>query len=253
MLLRTSGILCLLVALSATGNSKFAEFRCKKEVSACQNDRVEINCTSTMDFREIGLYLCKNENDRGELLFNRTTVGEYPLQKGMRVMFENREVKLVIEKTQISHQGLYRWRLLSKGSIIKFTRLYVSESPIISKENDKLICQATLEKPGRRIIWSNETDWTEKTEFISNQDARGLFNLSSIKLWKDSFNSNPPCCKVVDDERGSPEFCAQTCYTNAMMSKSLGEVWKNGSVRVNNFLSFFVLFGIKIAILMYLE
>lgn len=240
-----------MIALSATENSKFAEFYCQKEVSACQNDPVRIICTSTMDLHGIELYSCKDENDRGELLFNMTKVGEYLLQKGMYLKFENREVKLVIEKTQISHHGLYRWRLFSKGSLIKFTRLYVSESPTIIKENGKLICRATLEKPGRRIIWSNDQP-TEKTEFTSNPDARGLFNLSSIKLWNDNFNSNPPCCKVVD-EKDSPEFCAQTCYTNAIMSKSLGEVWKNGSVRVNNFLIFFVLFGVEIAFLMLLE
>ncbi|XP_027729091.1 uncharacterized protein LOC114051117 [Vombatus ursinus] len=219
-LLRIAKAFWLLTVLNALENSEFAKFECQKEVSACRNDQVEIICNSTMDFDGIDLYFRKDKKDKDKLLFSMTTVGESPLQHGMHLKFKNQEVTLVIQNIQFSHHGIYRWHLSGHGSSNKFTTLTVSEPPMISKENGLLICRATRVKAGRRIIWSNDLPRV-KTEFTSNQDATDLFNLSSSQVWNDSFYSNPPCCKVVD-EKGSQELCSQTCYTSAIMEKSSG-------------------------------
>ncbi|XP_020856522.1 T-cell antigen CD7 isoform X2 [Phascolarctos cinereus] len=170
-----------------------------------------------MDFDSIDLFFRSDKKDE-ELLFSMTTVGESHLQHGMRLRFKNQEATLVIQNIQFSHCGVYRWHLSGQGSSNKFTTLTVSEPPTISKENGCLICRATNVKAGRRIIWSNDLP-RRQTEFTSTQDATGLFNLSSSQLWNDSFYSNPPCCKVMD-EKGSQELCAQTCYTSAIVEKS---------------------------------
>ncbi|XP_074080895.1 uncharacterized protein LOC141514206 [Macrotis lagotis] len=220
---RTVLIILLFTVLRVTANSKFAEFKCQKEVSVCKNKKVEIICNSTLDFHRIELYLCYNKTDKGKLLFNMTTVGASKFQEGKHLQLKNQEAMLVIQNTQFSHRGLYRWVLLSKGSTIIYTRLYVSEPPTISKENGSLICQATVVKPGRRIIWSNELP-PGQSEFTvpPNVDAKGLIKLSSSQPWNDTFDINPPCCKVVD-ENDSPEPCEETCYTNSIMCASMNK------------------------------
>ncbi|XP_074080893.1 uncharacterized protein LOC141514204 [Macrotis lagotis] len=216
---RTILFLLLFIVLRVIVNSEFAEFKCQEKASVCKNQKVEIICNSTLDFHQIELYLCNNMTDVGQLLFNMTTIGESDFQEGKQLKFKNQEVTLVIQNTQFSHRGLYRWRLLSKGSSIKYTRLNVSEPPMISKENGSLICQATVVKPGRRITWSNDL-LPGQSEFTSHLDAKGLFKLSSSQPWNDSFDSNGPCCKVVD-EKGSQVSC-EICYTNSIMRKFSG-------------------------------
>ncbi|XP_072501517.1 uncharacterized protein [Notamacropus eugenii] len=208
-LLRTAEALWLLTFLSAMESSEFATFKCQKEVSVCKNGRAEIICSSTMVLDDIELYF-RSDEDNETLLFNSTTVGEFPLQHGMHLKWNNQEVTLVIQNTQFSHRGIYRWVLSGGGSSNKFTTLHVSEPPTISKKNGSLICQAMLVKAGRRIVWSNSLT-TGQTEYTSIRDATGLFNLSSSQLWNDRFYSNPPCCHVVN-EKGFPELCGETCY-----------------------------------------
>ncbi|XP_068920074.1 uncharacterized protein [Petaurus breviceps papuanus] len=173
-----------------------------------------------MDFDVIELYFYKDSKDNERCLFNMTAVGESRYQDGMHLKLKNQEATLVIQNTQFSHHGVYRWLLLGQGSSNKFTTLHVSEPPMISKENGSLICRALLVKAGRRIVWFNDVP-TGHTEFISKKDATGLFNLSSSQPWNDSFYSNPPCCKVVD-EKGSQQLCAQTCYTSSISGEFSG-------------------------------
>ncbi|XP_043856124.1 uncharacterized protein LOC122753087 isoform X2 [Dromiciops gliroides] len=198
-------------------NSEFATFKCQENVSVCQNDRVEIICNTTKKFDDITLMCSKDKKDTGKQLFYMNTVGDSPFQDGMKLVFGEQVAKLVIQNAQISHDGFYRWILTGEGSQIKFTHLHVSGSPTIYKENGNLICRAARVKSGRRIRWSNDLP-AEETEYTSDQDASGLFNLSSSQLWDDSFDSNPPCCEVVD-EKGSQEFCSKTCYTSAIMKE----------------------------------
>ncbi|XP_074080890.1 uncharacterized protein LOC141514203 isoform X2 [Macrotis lagotis] len=201
-------------------NSEFAVFTCQKEVSVCKNKQVEIICNSTQGFHLIELYFCKSQKSKGQLLFNMTTVGETAFQKGKHLKLESQETTLVIENTQLSDAGFYRWRLLGKGSSNIYTKLYVSEPPTISKENGSLICRATVIEQDRRITWSNDLP-TGQSEFIIPLDASGLFELYSSQPWNDSFDSNPPCCKVVN-EKGSQELCEETCYTSHFLHKVSG-------------------------------
>ncbi|XP_036609465.1 uncharacterized protein LOC118845591 [Trichosurus vulpecula] len=216
---RMTEALWLLTILSAVENSEFAKFKCQKEVSVCKDDQAEMICSSTKDFDGIKLYFPNGKADE-QLLFSMTTVGESPHQHGMYLKFKIREATLVIPNTQFSHRGTYRWLLSGRGSSNEHTTLHVSDAPTISKENGSLICRAQLVKAGRRIIWSNDLP-TELTEVTSNLDATGLVNLSSSQLWKASFSSNPPCCKVVD-EKGFQELCAKTCYNSAIMDEISG-------------------------------
>ncbi|XP_007482860.1 uncharacterized protein LOC100619270 isoform X1 [Monodelphis domestica] len=215
LLMRICFILYL-TSLISTNDSEFAVFQCQKKVTVCKNDEATLTCSSTQKFDGIELYFHQEDKNKNRLLFNMTGVGK-SFQHGMQFELQEKVATLVIRNIQVSHRGSYQWVLMGKGSSNKYTKLDVLESPTISKENDTLICQA-IPRSQRRITWSNDLP-----EFTTNPDTTGLLNLSISQSWDDSFNDNPPCCKIIEEE-DSQELCAETCYHTSTFAKPISGI-----------------------------
>ncbi|KAJ7316086.1 hypothetical protein JRQ81_002248 [Phrynocephalus forsythii] len=196
-----------------------SSFLCESHVAE-RGKTASITCRSSLDIRNVTVQFCSDSVNiicpkKSEI---NTYRRKYTSDNGRISLTLNHSAILNINEVKLSDQRNYKFFLEvdnNHGFLTEFLTVVATyTNPHVERHNDTLICTATGGYPESHLYWfeNDRTNLTDKSKFVSEQDADGLFSLKSTLSVDSSVREMIYCC-TLNNTNSFHESQGSSCIT----------------------------------------